>query len=126
MDWTAPYITRIDEPFNADEEATLVGFLDWYRGTLLLKCAGLSAEQLATRAVSPSNLSLLGMVRHMTEVERSWFRRRFAGEEVGPLYNSEESPDAALDDVTPGTAENDFAAYAAELECCRAAVAGRG
>jgi uncharacterized damage-inducible protein DinB len=123
MTWTAPDVTRIDEPFAGDERATLDGFLDWYRGTLLLKCAGLSAEQLAARSVPPSNLSLLGMVRHMTEVERSWFRRRFAGEDVERVYNSDERPDADLDDVIPDSAEEAFAAYAGELERCRAAVA---
>ena len=124
MTWTAPDVIRTDEPFTGDERATLDGFLNWYRGTLLLKCAGLPAERLAARSVPPSNLSLLGMVRHMTEVERSWFRRRFAREDVERLYNSDDRPDADLDDVTPGTAEADFAAYAAELERCRAAVAG--
>jgi len=59
MTWTAPDVTRIDEPVAGDESATLDGFLDWCRGTLLLKCAGLSAEQLAARSVPPSNLSLL-------------------------------------------------------------------
>lgn len=57
------------------ERACLVGYLEHYRGTLALKCDGLTAEQLATRAVPPSNISLLGLVRHMARVEQSWFRR---------------------------------------------------
>ena len=60
----------------------LQAFLDWHRATLLSKCAGLTAEELAERAVSPSDLSLLGLIRHLTEVERAWFRRRFAGERI--------------------------------------------
>jgi uncharacterized damage-inducible protein DinB len=124
VSWTAPDITRTDETIAAGERATLEGFLEWYRATLLGKCAGLSADQLATRAVPPSNLSLLGLVRHMAEVERSWFRRRFAGEDVARVYVSEATADAALDEVHPQTAEADFAVFAAELEACRAAAAG--
>ena len=60
------------------ERECLIGYLDLYRGTLALKCDGLSAEQLATRAVPPSNISLLGLVRHMARVEQSWFRRVLA------------------------------------------------
>jgi uncharacterized damage-inducible protein DinB len=75
--------------------------------------------------VPPSNLSLLGLVRHMAEVERAWFRRRFGGEPVGYLYCSEASPDADLDDVAAATAEADFAAFTSEVELARAATAGR-
>ncbi len=57
------------------ERACLVGYLEHYRQTLALKCDGLTAEQLATKAVPPSNISLLGLVRHMARVEHSWFRR---------------------------------------------------
>ena len=60
----------------------LVGWLDFHRQTLLWKCSGLTAAQLRLRAVEPSSLSLLGLVRHMSEVERSWFRHRVAGEDV--------------------------------------------
>jgi len=126
MNWTAPDVTRTDETIAPDERTTLEGFLEWYRATLLRKCAGLSADQLATRAVPPSNLSLLGLVRHMAEVERSWFRRRFAGEDIARVYVSEATDDPALDEVHPQAAQADFAAFAAELETCRAAAAGHG
>jgi hypothetical protein len=63
MTWTAPPVTRIDEPFVADERTMLEGFLDWQRTTLLLKCSGLTSTQLVDRACPPSNLSLLGLVR---------------------------------------------------------------
>src|SRR5262249_26873105 len=122
--WTAPSITRIDEPLVASERAVLDGFLDWYRATLLHKCAGLSAEQLAEQAVPPSNLSLLGLVRHMAEVERSWFRLRFAGESVDRLYVGEENPDADIEDGTPASAELDYAIFVSEIEAARAATAG--
>jgi uncharacterized damage-inducible protein DinB len=122
--WTAPPVTRVDEPFVAGERDVLEGFLDWYRGTLLMKCAGLSAEQLAEQAVPPSNLSLLGLLRHMTEVERAWFRRRFRGEDVGVPYSSEERPDADFEEAVPEGAEADYAAFVSELELARAATAG--
>src|SRR4249919_2198324 len=73
---------RPEPPTTGDERSTLVGFLDFQRATLEWKCDGLSAEQLARRAVPTSTLSLLGLVRHLAEVERSWFRRRFADEDA--------------------------------------------
>jgi Protein of unknown function (DUF664) len=75
VSWTAPEVTRIDEPFTGPERGILDGFLDWHRATLLWKCAGLTGEQLALASAPPSNLSLLGIVRHMADVERAWFRR---------------------------------------------------
>ena len=66
---------RMQEGPTRGEKECLVGYLEHYRGTLALKCDGLDAEQLATRAVPPSNISLLGLVRHMARVEQSWFRR---------------------------------------------------
>jgi hypothetical protein len=67
----------------------LQAFLDWQRATLLYKCAGLTGEQLARRAIPPSELSLLGLLRHMTKVERIWFRMRFAGEQVDFPFGSD-------------------------------------
>ena len=123
MAWTAPAIIRVDEPFAGDERNTLDGFLEWYRATLLHKCAGLTGHQLAERAAPPSNLSLVGLLRHMTEVERAWFRRRFAGEAIERVYVSDESPDADFDDATAERAETDYAAFLSELELARAATA---
>ena len=71
MSWTAPYVARVDEPFTGPERGILEGFLDWHRATLLWKCAGLTGEQLALASVPPSNLSLLGIVRHMAEDRKS-------------------------------------------------------
>jgi uncharacterized damage-inducible protein DinB len=66
---------RPEPPTVADERPTLAGFLDFQRATLEWKCDGLDAEQLARRATPPSTLSLLGIVRHLAEVEWSWFDR---------------------------------------------------
>lgn len=88
---------RHDPPTNADERETLGGFLRWQRDTLELKCSGLDAEQLARRSVEPSTLSLLGLVRHMADVERGWFRRFMAGEDAPPIYYSRDEPDGDFD-----------------------------
>jgi uncharacterized damage-inducible protein DinB len=101
-------------------------WLDYHRATLLYKCQGLTGDQLARRAVGPSSLSLLGLVRHMAEVERAWFRRRFAGEaELGYLFCSEQHPDGDFDFADGAGAEADFAAFAAECVLAREAAAGR-
>jgi uncharacterized damage-inducible protein DinB len=81
-------------PQLGDERATLNEFLRGQRLTLQLKCDGLDAGQLARRAVEPSTMSLLGLVRHMAEVERAWFRRRFAGHDVPRRYQTDADPDA--------------------------------
>ena len=75
MPWTAPQADRKPVPPVADEGQMLEAWLDFHRLTLLAKCAGLTADQLRQRAAPPSGLSLLGLVRHMAEVERHWFRR---------------------------------------------------
>ncbi|WP_235854796.1 DinB family protein [Nonomuraea aridisoli] len=124
MTWTAPHVVRADEPFVAGERAMLEGFLDWQRGTLLHKCAGLTAAQLAERPLAPSNLSLLGLVRHLTDVERTWFRRRFAAQAVPSLYGTPDRPDAAFDDADPARAAYDLAALVAEQAAAREAASG--
>jgi hypothetical protein len=105
-------------PAAADERTMLAGWLDFHRATLEMKCAGLTPEQLATRAVAPSTLSLLGLVRHLADVERAWFRRRLAGEDAPPLYYSDDDPDGDFDNVDPAGVEDAFAAWRAE--CARA------
>ncbi len=91
-------MTRIDPPTTAGERETLTAFLDYHRETLAWKCEGLDAEQLARRATPPSTLSLLGLVRHLAEVERAWFRN-FAGEQTAPRYFDEDNRDGDFDDV---------------------------
>ena len=88
---------RTDGGFRG-ERATLAGFLRDQRLTLELKCAGLDAEAMARRSVPPSTLSLLGLVRHMAEVERNWFRRRLAGQDAPPRYGGD---DAEFDGAVP-------------------------
>jgi uncharacterized damage-inducible protein DinB len=127
MTWTAPEITRLDGPLAAptgDERTLADGWLDLHRQTLLWKCGGLTAEQLKTRAVDRSELSLLGLVRHMAEVERHWFRTRFAGARIGYLYCRDDDMQAEFD-VTGADAQADLAAYAREIEAVRQTTDGR-
>jgi hypothetical protein len=123
--WIAPQVDRTRPRSPSDERASLDGWLDFQRQTLLFKCAGLTADQLRLRAVEPSTLSLLGLVRHMTEVERSWFRRRLAGLAIDPVYCADDDPDADFDGVETADAQADFAAFDAEIELARAEAAKR-
>jgi hypothetical protein len=122
--WTAPI--RTDPPFRDPERPALEAWLEYHRATLLVKCAGVTAEQLATRSVPPSTLSLLGLVRHMTEVERSWFRRRLDLQDLPFLYCAEDNWDGDFDDVDPARADDDLAAFQAELDAVRAVAARHG
>jgi Protein of unknown function (DUF664) len=117
--WSAPEITRRPEPVIASERDSLEDWLDYHRDTLRLKCAGLSGKQLAQRSCEPSSLSLLGLVRHMSEVERSWFRRRFAAQTVDTLYCPDNDPDGDFDNVDPAMAETDFATFDTEIALAR-------
>jgi hypothetical protein len=100
---------RIDPAGQADEASTLQGFLRWQRDTLELKCAGLDPDQMARRAVPPSTLSLLGLVRHLADVERGWFRRGLAGEDAPPLFGTREDPDG---DFNGAVADPEVVAHA--------------
>ncbi|MER6053228.1 DinB family protein [Streptomyces sp. NPDC001793] len=126
MTWTAPRIERRDTPAAVSERAMLQGWLDFHRDTLLAKCAGPTAEQLARPATPPSPLTLLGLVRHLAYAERVWFRQRFVGEAVDSLYCTDDAPDADFDDLDPARAEAEHMAFRAEIAACDAAVADRG
>ena len=83
---------RSDGPGENSERAVLIDYLNDQRLTLQLKCADLDAEQLARRSVPPSDLSLLGLVRHLAGVEQAWTQIRMAGERVPRLYRDESGP----------------------------------
>jgi uncharacterized damage-inducible protein DinB len=104
-------------PSLGDERATLLEFLRTQRLTLQLKCEGLDAEQLARRSVEPSTMSLLGLLRHMAEVERGWFRRRFAGQDVPKRYQSDAEPDGDFDGAVgdPAVVAEAWAAWRDEV-----------
>ena len=92
---------RTEPPPRAGELATLTGFLLWQRGTLQLKCSGLDAQAMARRSLEPSMMSLLGLVRHLADVERSWFRKIMAGQHVTSRYRSPDEPDGDFEGAWP-------------------------
>ncbi|MGV9581156.1 DinB family protein [Streptomyces sp. NPDC003509] len=102
----------------------LEGWLNWHRETLQAKCAGLEPAQLARTTVEPSDLTLLGLIRHMAEVERWWFRRSFASEGIGGVFTGPSDSNEGLDGVHAADAERDFAFFQAEVKACDAAAAG--
>ena len=109
-------VTRPPVPGAVGELEMLDGWLDYHRATLLWKCAGLDDAQLRLRACPPSTLSLLGLIRHMNQVEQGWFGR-FVGADEPPLYSTEEWPDADFDDLDNADTTQNFAAF--EQECVR-------
>jgi hypothetical protein len=119
---TVPPDNRFDPAMTAGERESVEGFLDFHRDTLLWKCAGLTPEQLHARPLPTTNLSLLGLVRHLADVERSWFRQRMVGEEVLPIFYTEAEPDLDIDPPADADAEADLAVLRAEIEACKAAV----
>jgi uncharacterized protein DUF664 len=92
---------RENGPTLGDERTTLVEALRCQRLTLELKCAGLDAEAMARRSVEPSTMSLLGLVRHLAEMERAGFRVLMAGQDVPRLYCSDTDRDGDFDGAVP-------------------------
>jgi uncharacterized damage-inducible protein DinB len=111
-------IERAEPPMECDERTMLVAWLEYHRATLARKCDGLTDEQLRTRSVPPSALSLLGLVRHMAEVENNWFRWWLGGD--GPVYRWEGDEDFAVDDADVSEA---FDYWQAECENARKVLA---
>ena len=85
---------------------------------------GLDAARLARRAVPPSNLSLLGLVRHMADTERGWVRQTFRGQQIPDLYYRPEAKDADFEEAGPAGAEEDFERYRAECRAVDAVLEG--
>jgi uncharacterized damage-inducible protein DinB len=109
---------RVPPPLIADEREMLRAFLDYHRATLAMKCEGLGDEELRRCSMPPSTLSLLGLVRHMAEVERTWFRRVIDAEDV-PLVWSPDGDFQVAYDASGATRSEAFAAWEAEVEHAR-------
>lgn len=124
MTWTAPTPRPVDGPLTGDDRPILEGYLNWQRITLLNICAGLTGEQLASRPIPSSNLSLLGLIRHLAKVERIWFRERAAGQPVPPLYDLALGKDADFNEGDAADAEAELARLQAEWQEADEAVAG--
>jgi uncharacterized damage-inducible protein DinB len=125
MTWRAPEVIRTDWPSIGDERTMLDGLVDWHRQTLLVKCAGLTAEQIKQRSAEPSGLSLLGLVRHLTNVERGWFWD-FGGQ-MTLLHWTGDDPSTGWTDfsgVPEADPRADLAAYRETCQRSRDLVAG--
>ncbi len=124
MTWTVPTPSPVDGPMTGDDRPILKGYLNWQRVTLLNICAGLTGEQLARRPIPSSNLSLLGLIRHLAKVERTWFRQRAAGQPVPPMYDPARGKGADFNDAVAAEAEADIARLQEEWRQADEAVAG--
>ncbi|WP_031089692.1 DUF664 domain-containing protein, partial [Streptomyces sp. NRRL WC-3549] len=111
---------RSAPPVDADERAVLDGWLDYHRATLAKKCEGLTDAQLREASVPPSEFTLLGLVRHLAENERGWFREVLAGEELPPIYGTEEDPDGEFHVTEADTWKEARTTWLAEIEAARA------
>jgi hypothetical protein len=120
-----PVMTTTDRtmpPLQADERASLESWLDFYRATLAIKCDGLTEEQLRTASAPPSGLTLLGLIQHMAEVERNWFRRVLLGEPLPPIYGpagDPAGPDGGFDLTDDSTGDMARAAWEGEIARAR-------
>ena len=99
-------------------------WMDYQRSTLLWKCELIGGEDLARRGVPPSPLSLLGIVRHMTLVEWSWFEEDFAGTETASPIPTDLDRDADWNDLNPSRAMEDIERFQRQCEASRGIVAG--
>jgi uncharacterized damage-inducible protein DinB len=107
---------------TGDDRGILEGYLAWQRTTLLNVCAGLTTEQLVTRALPPSTLSLLGLVRHLAKVERMWLRQRAGGQKLPSLYGGP-GKDADFQEIDAGRAEDEVEQLRQEWRLADEAVA---
>ena len=117
---------RVDPPFVNDERSMLEAWLEWHRTTLLIKCEGLDDAGLRAQPVATSLMSLHGLVRHMAEVERNWFRRVLGGEDLpGGIYWTDEKPDGDFEIGDDETFADDLAIWQDQIAKARAHAAGK-
>jgi hypothetical protein len=109
---------RVGPPVTGPEREMLRAFLDFHRATLALKCEGLTDDELRRASSPPSSLTLLGLVRHLAEVERTWFRRVINGEDI-PLIWSPEGDFQAAYDAGDASSSEAFRAWQTEVEHSR-------
>ena len=116
-------VERAEPPLAAQERTMLEAWLDFHRDTLAVKCAGLTDGQLRERAVPPSSLSLLGLVRHMAEGEHQWFTLVLGAEQIPYPYYTDDNPDADFDDVDTADVAEAFETWRSACADARARVA---
>jgi len=120
MTSTELFATDRQEPaYSGPEQLQLESWVDYHRDTLLGKCEGLTEEQLKTRSCEPSTLSLLGLVRHMAEVE-AWFNDDIRDGRIPPIFYSDEHPDGDFDLLEDAIVADDVATYRRAVQRSRA------
>jgi hypothetical protein len=114
------------EPGDGDERSILLGWLAFHRDALTDKYVGVSREQLVVASTPPSKLTLLGLVRHLTEMERVYFTYALGGGELEFVYGpyEEGGPEGDFDDLTPEMAVASFEALSAEQARADALIGG--
>ena len=128
--WSNMFLPPEEDPRaptpSIGERATLVDFLTAYRQTLELKCTGLDADQMARRSVPPSNMSLLGLVRHMADVERHWFRQVLSRKDAPHRYRTDEDRDGDFNGAAadPALVEEAWTAWREEIAYAKGCVEG--
>jgi Protein of unknown function (DUF664) len=106
---------RSPEPRASDERDILIGWLSFHRDALAAKCEGLTPEQLATMSVPPSGLTLLGLVRHLTEMEHVYLVHALAGEgKLSLVYCTDDNPDGDIAGLDPAMAGPSMQRWMAE------------
>src|ERR1700723_3814846 len=126
--WSNLFVAPDEDPrsdsTSIGERATLIDFLKGCRQTLELKCGGLTPEQIARRSTPPSNMSLLGLIRHMADVERYWFRTVLSGENAPRRYRTTEDHDADFNGAIadPIVVDDAWGAWHEEVACAEQCV----
>lgn len=113
---------RVDPPANGPEKEMLEAFLDYHRDTLLMKCKGLSDEELR-RPMVVSGTNLLGLIKHLGYVERWWFQEVFAAQDP-EFPSSDEDPDAEFRIEESDSTESIIDFYRGECAKSRVIVSG--
>jgi len=109
---------RPEPDWATDERTTLMQLLRYQRNTLERQAFGLTDAQAATASTTPSILTITGLIRHMTDVERSWFRRCFDGQAIDPLYFDDARPDGDLEVDAGLSLADTIAVWRAEIALC--------
>jgi uncharacterized damage-inducible protein DinB len=118
----APDDARVEPTFISDERTALSEWLDYHRATLLLKCEGLTPEQLATASVAPSGLTLLGLLRHMLLVEWWWFEHIFADGKSPEPFDTSDDPEYEFTHLEADVVEPAKSRFLQECEHARTIV----
>ena len=119
--WWDMFVSEAEDPrsdggWDNNERAVLLGFLQDRRITLELKCSGLNAVQMASQSVPPSDMSMLGLVRHLTSVESYWFCDAIAGQETQRPYCAVDGTDQSFTvEATDEAVEVAWSAWRAQV-----------